>query len=223
MKKIIYPLLLLTGLSACKKESKNQFSTTGSGDIIQDQSIVTNSGFAAKFEPFNGQDSTIMFGLMSSNKLSRSGYVFYEYQSYTTIGQGAAFVQIGLAKQVSNGLPVFFSDVEFAFDNGILSGPAPWSVGSINLDTKSNLTLQNLRNIFIKTDNASEAYPIGIPDSTLVAQFGYYNISQGNTPNYIKAWFVHPHHWPWPLGYFRDDNAAPLFLEPLTHSGALNP
>jgi len=228
MKKIIYPLFFVIGLSACKKDSQNQtnnFPTTGNGNIIQDQSVVTNSGFAAKFEPFNAQDSTIVFGLMSNNKLSRSGYVFYFYESYTPAAQQSDFVQTTLAKQVRNGLPVFSSDMEFAFVNGIFNGPPPpWSqtVGTINLDTKSTQSLQNLRNIFIKADNAAEAYSIGMPDSTLVAQFGYYNVSQDNTPNYIKAWFVHPHHWPWPNGFFRDDSGAFLSISPLTHK-SLNP
>src|ERR1700759_3767607 len=152
MKNIIYPLFLVLGFSACKKDNKtDSFSTTGNGSIIQDQSIVTNSGSAAKFETFNGQDSTIVFGLMNKNKLSRDGFVFYQYQSYTTVGAGAAFVQIAMAKQVSNHLPVFSSDVEFAFDNGIISGPPPvWSVGNITLDNTPHLSLQSLRNIFIK-------------------------------------------------------------------------
>jgi len=111
---------------------------------------------------------------------------------------------------------VFFEDLTFGFENGKLNGPAPASqfiAGTITLDNKPGLALQALRNIFIKTDNVNEARKIGIQDSTLVAELGYYNLNinqmpVGGAPSYIKAWYVHPRYTLYPFGYFRDDSGA---------------
>jgi hypothetical protein len=227
MKKLIYSLLTVLALTACEKGK--QVKPVANGTIILDESPTANSGSTARIPPFTAQDSITVYGLMNSNNLSTDGFAFYEYQSYNALDQNnqMGFYQLAMAKQVRNGLPVFFEDITFGFENGKLDGPPPASQfipGAISLNNLPNLSLQTLRDAFIKTDEAREAYSISIKDSTLVAQLGYYNLninsmSIGGTPDYIKAWYVHPQHWPWPQGYFRDDTGDILFFSPLTHSG----
>jgi hypothetical protein len=234
MKKVIYTLVALLAFTACKKEA-NQTKTIGegAGSIVLDQSPTANSGSTARLQPYTSQDSTIVLGLMSSNNLSVNGFAFYTYQSYNALDQNnqMGFYQIAEARQVRNGLPVFFEDITFGFENGKLVGtpPAPQFIAAnIALDNKPNQSLQSLRTTFITTDNSREAQSIAIQDSTLAAQLGYYDLNlnntlSGGTPNYIKMWFIHPQHWPLPTAYIRDDTGELLSFTPLTHSGPLTP
>jgi hypothetical protein len=232
MKKLIYFSFLLCAFVACKKEAVNA-NKTGSGSIILEESPTANSGASFIVPPFTSQDSTTVYQLMQVSNLSTNGFAFFFYESYNALNQNSqmALYQIAQARQVRNGLPVFFEDITFGFENGKLNGPPPASqfiVGNIALDNKPTQSLQNLRTEFIKIDNAQEAHSLSIQDSTLVAQLGYYNLNvnqvpTGGTPDYIKVWYVHPAHSTWPHGYFRDDTGAELFFTPFTHSGPQTP
>jgi hypothetical protein len=227
MKKINLILVALLALGACKKDNT---ANPSKGTITPATKII---GQSVPYPNFSAQDSLTALSLMKENNLSTEGFVFYSYESYNAIDQNnqVGFYQLATAVQVRNGLPVFFYDITFGFDNGKLVGPypAPWFIaGTIALDNRPNLTLQALRDTFIKTDNAHEAYSISIGDSTLVSQLGYYNLNinqmaAGVAPDYIKAWYVHPQHSPWPQGYFRDDTGAPISFQPVTHSGPQAP
>ncbi len=214
MKKTVLSLLIVLLSIACKKDS----NTNGYGSIVQDQSLFTNPGGHFIPPAITIQDSLTVSQLMTGNNLATDGFQFYFYESYNAIDQQnqIGFYQIAIARQIRNGLPIFSEDITFGFENGKLNGPAPaaqFIVGTIALDNKPVLSLQALRNIFIKTDNANEARKIGIQDSTLVALLGYYNlninqISVGGVPNYVKAWYVHPVRSLYPFGFFRDDSGA---------------
>jgi hypothetical protein len=228
MKKFVYPMFALLALAACKKEQMNG-NGSGNGSIIQAPNSNGPVGFV---NTFNSKDSLTAIGLMNSNNLSTNGFAFYFYESYNALDQNnqMGLFQIAEARQIRNGLPVFSEDITFGFENGKLNGPYPspqFIVGTITLDNKPTLSLQTLRDTFIKVDNAREVNNISIGDSTLVAQLGYYNLnidemSSGGTPNYIKAWYVHARYKGYPQGYFRDDNGAVIGFTPL-NSGSLAP
>ena len=229
MRKQAILILILILFAACKKG----VNSSGIGSIILNQSPTANSGATFVVPPFTSQDSLTVQQLMASNNLSTNGFAFYFYETYNALDQNnqMGFYQITEARQVRNGLPVFFEDITFPFENGKLNEPPPavqFLVGSITLDNKPSLGLTTLRDIFINMDNANEARKIGIQDSTLVAQLGYYNLNinqqaAGGTPAYIKAWYVHPAHAAWPFGYFRDDSGAAINFQPYTHSGPVTP
>ncbi len=228
MKNIFYLFFALLLIAACKKETG---VTHLNGTIML--APGPNIGYPFKNNNYSAQDSGIVTGLMKDNNLSTDGFVFYTYQSYNALDQNnqMGFFQIATAMQVRNGLPVFFEDLTFGFENGKLYGPYPapqFIVGNIALDNKPNMSLQILRDTFIKLDNEREAQNISIGDSTLVAQLGYYNLNinqmpVGGAPEYIKAWYVHPQHSSWPGGYFRDDNGTVIWFQPFTHSGPIVP
>jgi len=231
MKKIYYLAFALLLTAACKKEHTTGFSN---GTIVRVSGQTTAvTGQTIYINRYPAQDSITVAGLMKANNLPTDGFVFYAYQSYNALNQDSqtAFYQIASAMQVRNGLPVFFEDIFFGFQNGKLNGPYPapqFIVGNIALDNKPNLALPTLRDKFIKVDNGSEAHNISIGDSALVAQLGYYNLNlshmaDGGAPDYIKAWYVHPQHSSWPEGYFRDDSGATISFRTLTHSGPINP
>ncbi len=229
MRKQALLILAVIIFAACKKE----VNRSGYGTIVRNQSATSNSGATFVVPTFTSQDSLTVQQLMASNKLSTDGFVFYFYETYNALDQNnqMGFYQIAEAKQIRNGLPVFFSDITFPFENGNFNEPpiaSQFIVGTITLDNKPTLSLETLRNLFINTDNANEAQNISIQDSTLVAQLGYYNLnlnqsSPGGAPNYIKTWFVHPSHAAWPYGYFRDDSGATIYFRPYTHSGPATP
>ncbi|MBS1532043.1 MAG: hypothetical protein JSU01_17210 [Bacteroidetes bacterium] len=194
MKKLMYPLLFVLALTACQKEKLTKNS--GSGLIIRAPNSNGPVGFVNNF---NSQDSLTSIGLMNSNSLSVDGLAFYFYESYNALdgNNQMGLFQIADARQIQNGLPIFFEDLTYGFENGNLNGPAPQSVaGAITLDNKPHLSLENVRDIFVNTDNASEAAKISIEDSLLVAQLGYYDLNldwlpSGKPHNYVKAWYVH--------------------------------
>jgi hypothetical protein len=235
MKKFIYPFLAAAlALAGCQKEKTAALANNspGTGSIYQSQvpdPFVMQS--VSEDRKFTLQDSLTALGLMSSNNLSTSGFLFYAYQYYNALNQNnqMALYQITLAQQIRNGLPIFFQDITLAFENGKLNQPLPTSpflVNNISLDNKPSLSLQRLRDTFIKVDNLREGHDISIKDSTLVAQLGYYNtnLDFSNLPaNFIKAWYVHPQHSDWPKGYFRDDTGSVFWFTPLTQSGPIHP
>jgi hypothetical protein len=231
MKKVYYLVLALLLTTACKKG--NTIKPGNGAIILAPTQAIGMRWQTISDDSFSADDSTTTIALMKANNLSTGGFLFYTYESYNALDQNnqMGYYQIASAIQIRNGLPVFFEDITFPFENGEFNEPYPaaqFIVGNITLDNKPNLTLQTLRDKFIKTDNASEAHSISIGDSTLVAQLGYYNLninqmSVGGAPDYIKAWYVHPQHSSWPEGYFRDDNGSTLSFKPFTHSGPVNP
>lgn len=234
MKKFIYPFIAAAlTLAACKKETGLVSNKAlGTGSIFQSQSpdqFVMQS--VSENRQFTSQDSLTALGLMNSNNLSTNGYLFYAYQYYNALNQNnqMALYQIALAEQIRNGLPIFFQDITFGFENGTLNGPPPTSpflVDNISLDNNPTLSLRRLRDTFIKIDDLREGHDISIQDSTLVAQFGYYNTNLDfpNLPvSFIKAWYVHPQHSDWPKGYFRDDNGTVFWFTPLTQNPPYHP
>jgi len=231
MKKLIYPFLAAAlGLSACQKDlGVVSNKALGTGSIYQSQlpdRFVMQS--VSEDRQFTAQDSLTALGLMNSNNLSANGYLFYAYQYYNALGQNnqMALFQIAIAEQIRNGLPVFFEDTNFGFQNGTLNQPPPIPVGNISLDNNPTLSLQRLRDSFIKADDYAEGHNIAIQDSILVAQFGYYNtnLDYPDRPvNFIKAWYVHPKNSDWPKGYFRDDNGSGFWFTPLTQNPPYHP
>ena len=232
MKRFIYPLLALLALAACKKETNLSNSSLGTGSIFQSQlpdPFVVQS--VSENRQFTTPDSLTALGLMSSNNLSTNGFLFYAYQYYNALNENnqMALYQITVAEQIRNGLPIFFQDITFGFENGKLNGPpptAPGLAGNISLDNNPTLSLQRLRDSFIKVDDLREGHDISIKDSTVVAQLGYYNtnLDFSNLPvTFIKAWYVHPKNSDWPKGYFRDDNGSVFWFTPLTQNPPYHP
>jgi len=213
MKKLIYPLLAIVVMASCKKAALK----------VSENGCISQVGITG----LSGADSVTVAGLMKNNNLPTTNLVFYTYQTYNALNQQSqmADYQIAEAAYVQNGLQLFFYDETYGFENGTLNGPSPLSTQTVSLDNKPTLSLQTLRDSFITQDKGMEYNPsvaLGLKDSCLVAQFGYYDLNVDfplKGADFVKAWYVRPKNSQWPHGYFRDDNGAAIFFSPLTRSG----
>ena len=213
MKKLVYLSLGILALASCKKAA---LKVAENGCISQ---IATPR--------LTGTDSITVAGLMKSNNLSTNNLVFYAYQTYNALDQQNQMgdFQIADATYTQNGLPLFFYEEDFGFENGVLNGPAPVNTQTVNLDANPTLSLQRLRDSFLYQDKSVEYNPaiaLGLKDSCLSAEFGYYNLNIDYPQKgvaIVKAWYVHPKNSQWPQGYFRDDTGGAILFRPLTTAG----
>jgi hypothetical protein len=214
MKYIPLMLFALVVITSCKKETKHAVVSYGCISRIPTSSLSAG-------------DSITVAGLMKTNNLSTNNLAFYEYQTYEALDENnkEGDFQIALAVQLKNGLPVFFYDITFAFEKGILDEPISYIAGNdinTSLDNKPTINLQTLRDSFLtmdKREEANGAVAASLNDSCLVAQFGYYDINidfPGKGAEYLKAWYVHPKNSNWPQGYFRDDTGGALLFKSIT-------
>lgn len=202
MKTLGLILFLFVLLASCKKDA-------GNGCISQTTALPA---VAAIYK-----DS--IETLFKSNNISPDNKEFLTYNSWTTNDPGSphTFFQLVTANQLSNGLPIFFSYLDYTFENGapnILSGKV---YGKANLDTHSSLNLSVLRQLAITEAVNKQGIDLTFKDSCFVAQFGYYDLNRDSitdtTTSFVKAWEVHPAHSPFPQCYIRDDNGATLYFD----------
>ena len=213
MKKLMYLLLGVISIASCKKASQK----------ISENGCLSRIGITR----LSGADSVIVAGLMTNNNLPATNLVFYTYQTYNALDQQnqMADFQIAEAAYLQNGLPLFFYDETYGFENGVLNGPSPLSSQTVSLDTRPTLNLQMLKDSFLVQDQRIEYnknIAAGLKDSCLVAVFGYYNLNidySNEAADFVKAWYVHPQNSQWPQGYFRDDNGAVILFKPLSSNG----
>jgi hypothetical protein len=205
MKRIYYLFILLIAFSACKKTAVN----ADLGCISQPplQRLPT------------AQYDTVLL-LLKNNNISAVNQVFYQYQSSTPLGHlnTDTLYQTTTATQTANGLPIFFGDLFYGFENGKLISASGTVITNINLDTKSTLKLPAMRQEFLADADAFDETKVPFQDSCLVAQFGYYNLNletPGIAPNFIKAWQVTPAHTGYPIAYIRDDNGKSILFKHL--------
>jgi hypothetical protein len=202
MKNLSLILFIAMALASCKKEA-------GRGCISQTTALPVVSDI---------YKDTIQT-LFKNNNISAENKEVLTYNSWTTNDPGSPhiFFQLVTANQLSNGLPIFFSYLDYTFENGasyILSGKV---YGKANLDTRSSLSLYALRQLTINEAVNKQGINPTFKDSCFVAQFGYYDLNRINTADtttsFVKAWEVHPAHSQFPQCYIRDDNGSTLYFD----------
>jgi hypothetical protein len=156
--------------------------------------------------------------LFQNNNLSVSNQAFFYYSSgYTQSGNSQVPYQVAEATQLRNGLPVFYSTVNYVFLNGSLTALSGKVYGAISLDNKSTLSLPVLRQLFLNEAINKQGIDATFKDSCYVAQFGYYDLNRPDAidtaANFVKAWEVRPGHSFYPQCYIRDDNSATIFFD----------
>jgi hypothetical protein len=113
-----------------------------------------------------------------------------------------------------NGLPVLLQAIVYHFKEGayqFASGPGN---KEISLDANAELTLPQVRKLYLDELNSKSNSASSFKDSCLVAEFGYYNLNEGTektSSNFVKAWVVTPKNANYPEALLRDDNGKTIF------------
>lgn len=162
-------------------------------------------------------DSTAAANLLKQNNISVNNLVYYRTTFDDTITSTTGVKNVNqqiFALQYFNGLPLFSSDIAFFFQNGNYQSTAGTRYNGINLNTIPNLTLPQLRKLYLDAATLNQGpISINLKDSCLVAEFGYYDVNaliNNPTPNFVKAWSVTPKNSNYPIGIFRDDNGKTI-------------
>lgn len=190
-------------LSSCKKEG------TAGGCIAQTDEIPSVSA----------SDNAAIQTLLNNNNFSGKNQVFDSYVFYTAMNlqNQQVLYQTASSIQVRNGLPIFYSNLFYAFQNGVSSGYSGKPYGAITLDAKPSQTLPVLKQLFITEAINKQGISASYKDSCYVAQFGYYNINLNNaadtTASLIKAWEIRPKNSQYPQCYVRDDNGSTIYFD----------
>src|SRR5580698_2006666 len=102
MKKVYLLGFAILLAAACKKQNNTAPVTPTVTRTSTSTGTITNPTVYG--DGFSAQDSTIAYGLMTSNNLSTTGFVFYQYQAYNALDQDnqMAYFQLATAKQVRN-------------------------------------------------------------------------------------------------------------------------
>jgi hypothetical protein len=202
MKTLGLILFISIVLASCKKEG------AAGGGISQVTSLPTVSA----------SDNDAIQTLLQSNNFSGKNQVFFLYQSsMTESGNTEVPYQVAEATQTRNGLPIFYSTLNYVFQSGSLLGLSGKVYGATSLNAQSSQTLPILKELFITEAVNKQGINASYKDSCYVAQFGYYNINLNNaadtTASLIKAWEIHPRNSAFPQCYVRDDNGSTIYFD----------
>lgn len=199
MKNLAIVLFAAVILASCKKEA-------GNGCISQITSLPTVSA---------AQKDSIET-LLRKNNIATDNLEFLSYNSWTN-GDTQLHFELVTANQLINGLPIFYSYLDYTFENGAPYALSGRVYGTANLDTRSSLNLPALRQLAINEAINKQGIDPTFKDSCYIAQFGYYDLNRisatDTTANFVKAWEVRPAHSQFPQVYIRDDNGATLFFD----------
>jgi hypothetical protein len=166
----------------------------------------------------NGADSLAAVSLLKKNNIAYSNLAYDRIILNDTIKNvttGAASVyQHIFALQYFNGLPLFFSDLGFHFNEGVFQSSTGARYNSINLNTVAVLPLQQVRRLFL-AETSRNGLTATMKDSCLSAEFGYYNLGNGinnSGTNFVKAWFVTPQNSIYPQALIQDGTGNILYF-----------
>jgi hypothetical protein len=226
-------LLVLAGFSSCLKDK-----TTASRDCIEREVLVPgdlpiNAPPIFDADPITeGQIDTIKI-LFANNNLAFYQYQ-YVYYIYNTLLGDSIQTQV-TANPFLNGLPIFYDQQVFNFDNGVFSPSTSYLTVEVaaSSDTTGHRSLSYLRSAFLQhvseatiSGGAADAKPFvpsasAYTDTCLSATLGYIDLSfiPGNSysPGHvIKIWQVTALNSNYPAVFVRDDNGQgwgePVFI-----------
>nr|WP_294940658.1 hypothetical protein [uncultured Mucilaginibacter sp.] len=182
--------------------------------ILEDNGCI--SEYKRPLNPIGDAAYSKVKALFQKNSISYDGLSFYRATFDDTVALGGTpyVYQHTLALQYFNGLPVLNGDIGYHFGGEVFTSVIGTKYNTVNLSTSKNLSLAQVRKLFLNVLEqpgliSNKAYK----DSCLSAEFGYYilNLSSvATSPQIVKAWKVTPEGKEYPVGYFRDDNAATI-------------
>ena len=197
MKKIYLIVVLAVALISCKKSEQ----------LPGDNGCITQ----IKRENFNinPADSLSAVHLFQQNKLTYSNLSFVRIILNDTVGEHV--YQHIFVTQVFNGFEVMSGDAGYHFLDGVYQSTLGKVYSSVNLDNRPDLSLAQLRALYMSETIDKQGINATYRDSCLTAQFGYYDLNAGTgneSTNMVKAWRIEIKGNIYPTAVFRDDNGG---------------
>ena len=158
--------------------------------------------------------------LFTSNGINKGNFRYLQYLNDSLQISYPPYTKVNYKSvrldQYTNGLRIFNGDMAFVFKNDLFHYLSGATTKGTYLDTVPHTALYRLRTLFLddmeETDHLGSQYK----DSSLSAEFGYYNLNAGKvngTENLVKAWKVTPKNRVAPSDYpqaFYNDNDGKL-------------
>lgn len=215
---ISFSLLFLLIISSCKKENNKIPADTGC--IERKIVLVTDhSGFS-----INNNNIPIINDLFSTNLIDNSKYRYFYYSNDSVQTYFPPYEKfdekIIRVREFANGLEILSSEIVFLFKNNsfyIRNGNAS---NGTTLDTIPNLTIGQIRTLFLNTIEQFDDQRSQYQDSCFSAEFGYFNINvntNGAAENLVKAWKVtlknsiYPGQYP--IAYYQDNDGKLIYYD----------
>ncbi|WPU98692.1 hypothetical protein SNE26_21995 [Mucilaginibacter sp. cycad4] len=202
-------LIVLVAFAACKKGQLSSGDGEDNGCINRVKRDYSDS---------NKVELITATKLLQKNNIPVNDLVIYRVilnDSITSNGPLNIYQHV-VAYEESNGLPIFNSGISYHFRNEVFSSSIGRRFGTLNLNTKAEATLPQIRKVFIdafKKDGYNIANNVN-ESSCLNAEFGYFNLNQDTPehPNFIKAWKVtFSKYNDYPVAYIQDSDRKLIY------------
>ncbi len=197
--------------TSCTKEPVTVQKKTFSGTGCIEQLVVPISPHA-----IDAAAVPIVNVLFKNNNIDNSNFRYYDYVHDTlqTLYEPYARLdeKVVRVEQYANGLRILTGYMSYVFLEDKLSGVGGELSLGTSLDTKPDLSLNELRTLFLNSaeeyDGAGDKYK----DTCLAAEFGYFNLNAGASympEKLVKAWRVviknSEQNSQYPQAYYGDD------------------
>jgi len=211
MKNVLWTAIIcILALNACSKHHNDN------NDIIlpEDHGCIERIYIPVTAHSVSSADVITINTLFKDNQIANSNlrYYRYFYDSLQTYYPPYAkrYEQIVKVSQYVNGLGIFMRDLSYNFLDHKLGARAGKLTKGTSLDTLHQLTLPQLRGLFLASLEQFDKAADKFKDSCFKAEFGYYNLGKGNDPEMlVKAWRVTPLNSVFPSEYpeaYYEDN-----------------
>ncbi|PSL25879.1 hypothetical protein [Chitinophaga ginsengisoli] len=194
--------------SACSKHENNV--------LPEDNGCIERIYLPVTAHSVSSADVTTINGLFSNNQIANGNLRYYKYSRdifqtlyspYTKYDQ-----QIVEVNQYTNGLRIFVRDLSYSFWDQRFHLRSGEITKGTSLDTLHQLTLPQLRGLFLASVQQFDKAADKFKDVCLKAEFGYYNLNIGVSyaPEVlVKAWRITPLNsvYPseYPIAYYQDN------------------
>lgn len=187
-------------------------------DLPEDGGCIERIIIPVTAHSINSSDVPVVNNLFTSNRIDNSKFRYFQYVSQIFQTQYPPYTaydeKMIKVDQYTNDLRIFTGSLLYLFwDNNIHFTGGNLTNGT-TLDASPNLTLGQVRKLFLddteEYDHAGNKYK----DSCFRAELGYFNINAGtnNAPEIlVKAWHVTPKVYSYPEAYYLDSDGKLIY------------
>lgn len=212
MKNVLWiAIIFILTLNACSKHHNDK-------DIVlpEDHGCIERIYIPVTAHSVSSADVVTINALFNDNQIANSNLRYYGYlhdslQTYYP-PYAKRDEQVVRASQYANGLKIFMRDLSYIFLDQQFSFRGGEITKGTSLDTSHQLTLPQLRGLFLASLQQFDKAADKFKDSCFKAEFGYYNLKTGISnaqEMLVKAWRITPLNSVFPSEYpeaYYEDN-----------------